>query len=133
MERMWYTNLLTRTRSWGARVFSIDPDGIQNAWTKNVLIATASTSAMTTRMGSSFQKDRCFFLPRPCRTPASSPCCGPRCLVGPGITLRGHQDHHEDGVDQFGVRPPPPEATPPWPSSAGSAMPGLGDGRLRAA
>ena len=32
MPRMWYTILLTRTRSLTSSVFSIDPEGIQNAW-----------------------------------------------------------------------------------------------------
>ncbi len=51
-------SLSTRTRSPTWSVFCIDSDGMENAWTKNVLITSASTRAMPMRIGSSFQNDR---------------------------------------------------------------------------
>ena len=41
-------------------VFSIEPDGMKNAWTRNVLMSSASTSAMRIRNGSSRQNDQRF-------------------------------------------------------------------------
>ncbi len=77
---MWYTILLTSTRSLISSVFSIDPDGIQKAWIAKVLITTASSSATATRIGSSRQNDRCLRLRRwPRRGPP-----GPSSGVSPG-------------------------------------------------
>ena len=49
--------MLTITRSPTCSVFSIDPDGMKNAWTRNVLSRIASASATTIRIGSSRQMD----------------------------------------------------------------------------
>ncbi|HSM45926.1 MAG TPA: hypothetical protein VK969_12995 [Acidimicrobiia bacterium] len=42
-------------------VSSIDSEGIQNGWTRNVLMITAMASAVRRRPGSSAQKERLFF------------------------------------------------------------------------
>ncbi len=44
-------NLFTSTRSPGRIVFCIDWEGMKNAWTMKVLIPSASSSAMPSRMG----------------------------------------------------------------------------------
>ncbi len=51
-------SLSTSTRSPCWRVFCIESDGMENAWTRNVLISSASTRAMPISIGSSFQKER---------------------------------------------------------------------------
>src|SRR5215472_8596420 len=63
ISRNRYTSLLTRTRSPGCRVFSIDPDGMANTWTTNALTRMVRTSAAMTMTTRSRQKDRARFLP----------------------------------------------------------------------
>ena len=88
-------SLSTRTRSPCWRVFCIESDGIENACTRNVLISSASTSAIPIRMGSSFQKERCFLGLGACSARAPFPGLVPlvrrRAVLGrPGVTPGGH-------------------------------------------
>src|ERR1700761_2134983 len=62
MGRNLYTILLTRIRSPGSRVFSIDPEGMENTCTTNALSRIVSASAATTITARSRQKDRFRFL-----------------------------------------------------------------------
>src|SRR3954470_2768589 len=54
-------SLLTNTRSPTCSVSSIDPEGMKNACTENVLMSNARTSAMRIRNGNSRRKDPRFF------------------------------------------------------------------------
>ncbi len=69
-------NLSTSTRSPIARVCSIEPEGMEKACTKKVLMPSESSSAITSRIGSSCQNGRFFrgrFASAPARpSPASS-------------------------------------------------------------
>src|ERR1700722_5098475 len=58
MGRKRYTILLTRMRSPTCRVFSIDPEGMENTWTTNDFSRIVRTRAATTITPRSRQKDR---------------------------------------------------------------------------
>src|SRR3954454_4690772 len=67
-----YGTLLTSTRSpvqpvQPCRVCSIEPDGMKNAWTKNVLTSRASTKAITSSTGSSRSSEPFLARARPRR------------------------------------------------------------------
>src|SRR5580692_10210638 len=94
--------LLTRTRSLISRVFSIEPDGIQNAWIAKVLISTASSRAMATRMGSSRQNDRF----RPVRLRLRDPAPADPAGTDPAGTDSADTDSADtDSADAGGVPP----------------------------
>src|SRR5580658_4014761 len=109
--------LLTRTRSLISRVFSIEPDGIQNAWIAKVLISTASSRAMATRMGSSRQNDRF----RPVRLRLRDPAPADPAGTDPA----GTDSAGTDSADAGGV-PPASVCAASSPSPAGWSDGGSG-------
>src|SRR5579863_8968321 len=133
--RRWYTSLLTSTRSFTSRVFSIEPDGIQKAWTTKDLMTSASTSAMAISTGSSRQKLRRRRPPRPLRGCAggSSSVPGPPAPGGPPGT--GPPDEGGPDAGRPAGRGIPPRPGIAWVSvrsGTGSAGPQGGDPPSRA-
>src|SRR5580692_4342808 len=101
--------LLTRTRSLISRVFSIEPDGIQNAWIAKVLITTASSRAMATRMGSSRQNDRFRRVRLRLRDPADPGPAGPDS-AGPDSAGTDSAGTDSAGPDPAGTDSPGPDS-----------------------
>src|SRR3954451_1366741 len=100
-----YGGLVTSTRSpvhpvQPCSVVSIDPDGMKNAWTRNVLTSSASTKAISSSTGSSRSSEPFFFgwsrrRRRPRWGAISSVVgslfagSGPGCPSSPGTTSAG--------------------------------------------
>ena len=71
-----------------ARVFCIDPLGMKNACTRNVLIRKASTSANTTRKGSSTMNGRGFFGNSSRHKTTNGYAAQPAAVLGCGTAVR---------------------------------------------
>src|SRR5829696_1836519 len=91
-----YGTLLTSTRSpvqpvQPCSVCSIEPDGMKNAWTKNVLTTRARTKAISRSTGSSRSREPFFASPRlrERREDAPSAACSRFSGSSPGTTSAG--------------------------------------------